>query len=347
MPSLAPSFNEPLVFSPFFRPQVWGGQRLAELLNKPLPSGVSIGESWELSAQSRHHSLVQQGPFAGKTLPQLWQTAREKFIGSDHPEVKSFPWLIKWLDCHADLSVQVHPDDALAQRLLGEPNGKTESWVILRAEPTARIYAGWKAGVTRADVVAALAAGSVAECLHRFTPTAGQCIHIPAGTVHALSGGIVLAEIQQTSDATFRLFDWNRVDGLGHARPLHLATAMEAADFTHGPVSPITPSSLPDSTDGAEHQLLVECPYYRLERLQLTRSWMAPQGGLSALIMISGSAVLQVPGVATDQPLHRGMTVLLPAVMPVPTIQPTDDAPAVLLKVCLPNPFDRSVISSA
>ncbi len=298
------SLDEPLVFTPFFRPQVWGGRRLETLLGKELPAGAAVGESWELSTQALHVSRIADGKWAGQSLAELWAERRNELIGDD--PTAAFPWLIKFLDCHELLSVQVHPDDATAQRLLGEPYGKTESWVVLHAEPTAVIYAGLKPGVTREELERRSRDGTVAECLHRFTPRTGDCLHLPAGTVHAVGDGVVMAEVQQTSDATFRLFDWNRVDAQGKSRELHLAQAMESIDFSRGPLRSVTPQRI-----GDQRELLVECPYYQLERITLNQPWESSGGSLCVAMVLSGTA--RVTAAKYQRDVRAGETVLIPA----------------------------------
>lgn len=322
--------TEPLTFEPYFRPQVWGGRRLVDVANKELPPGVAVGESWEISAQPRHVSVVESGTWKGKTLDQIWQAARIDLVGSAAEHLPAFPWLIKWLDCHDVLSVQVHPDDATAQKLLGEPFGKTESWVIAHAEPTAKIYAGWKAGVTRAEVESRIADGSIAEAMHSFTPEAGQVVHIPAGTVHALGGGVVVAEIQQTSDATFRLFDWNRVDDQGNSRPLHIEQALAALNFDPEPILPRMPRS--------NRETMVRCPYYTLERFQLDEP-VNIGAGMSAVMVLSGEVQIDFE----DDHACRfgryacGRTVLLPAAIKDATLSPAGDQAVSVLRMTLPN----------
>lgn len=325
MTSLPPRpLDDPLVFAPFFRPQVWGGRRLAELLHKPLPADVAVGESWELSAQDLHVSRVAEGPWAGVSLKQLWDERRQELMGDD--PAPQFPWLIKWLDCQELLSVQVHPDDAAAQRMLGEPFGKTESWVVLHADPTAKIYAGLKAGITPEELQRRSQDGSVAECLHSFTPQAGDCLHIPAGTVHAVGGGVVIAEIQQTSDATFRLFDWNRVDAQGKSRELHLNQAMECIDFNAGPVNPVEPKR----AFVAEH--LVHCPYYQLERLTLD-TWINVASRGIVLMFLSGTTLLTLPDREYRRLFQPGESVLIPAIIPKVRCERVGHGPATFLCV--------------
>lgn len=324
----ASTLNEPLTFAPYFRPQVWGGRRLADVVDKDLPPGVAVGEAWEISVQPRHVSVVDSGHWKGKTLDQIWHAARIDLAGRAAENLPTFPWLIKWLDCHDVLSVQVHPDDATAQKLLGEPFGKTESWVIVHAEPTAKIYAGWKSGVTRAEVESQIADGTIAEAMHSFTPEVGQVVHIPAGTVHALGGGVVVAEIQQTSDATFRLFDWNRVDDQGNSRPLHIEQALAALNFDQGPIEPMTPQG--------DREMLVRCPYYVLERIKLEDSLTIQQTGMSVVMVLDGELQIELQG----EPRYRytrGRTILLPAALKEATLSSVGDQPASLLRMTLPN----------
>jgi mannose-6-phosphate isomerase len=323
-----PGVDEPLVFDSFFRPQIWGGRRLAELLHKPLRAGAAIGEAWDLSAHPLHVSRVCEGPWAGTSLEELWRDHRRAVFG-DGPSPPQFPWLIKWLDCHDWLSVQVHPNDAVAGQLLGESGGKTETWIVVHAEPTARIFAGLKPGVTRDDIVRSSLEGTVAECLHSFTPRPGDCVHIPAGTVHAMGGGLVLAEIQQTSDATFRLFDWNRVDAQGKSRDLHLDQALEAIDFQRGPVEPVPESS-------AAVQSLVECPYFRLERRSIAEPTDFRVDGMAAVLVLDGEVELALPGRSYRRQCVCGETVLLPTAIAALRGTPLR-GPAKLLFVSLPN----------
>lgn len=322
--------KEPLVFAPFYRPQIWGGRRLESVLQKKLPTGTAVGESWELSAQDLHVSRVSEGPWTGVSLQQLWDERRSELMGDD--PAPQFPWLIKWLDCQELLSVQVHPDDATAQRMLGEPFGKTESWVVLHAEPSARIFAGLKPGVTRDELARRSRDGTVAECLHEFVPKPGDCLHIPAGTVHAVGGGVVMAEVQQTSDATFRLFDWNRVDAQGKARELHLDRALESIDFQRGPVLPVVPKRS-SPADGVVRERLVECPYFKLDRVTLSKPWSLHPQGLCVAIVLSGSATLTTRRETCRRELRAGETVLIPAGVTQLSWTPSDGRPATLLWV--------------
>src|SRR5439155_2036239 len=169
------------------------------------------------------------------TLRELMHARRTDLLGAAAARHDTFPLLLKFIDARDSLSVQVHPDDRLAQTLAGVPRGKTEAWVVLHAEPGSRIYAGLKAGVGQRELERAVADGTTADCLHSFEPQAGDCVFLPAGTVHALGGGITVFEVQQTSDTTYRLFDWNRVDAItGRPRDLHIDKALASTRFAHG-----------------------------------------------------------------------------------------------------------------
>lgn len=308
----------PLVFEPYFRPQVWGESRLRRLLNKPLPSGDRIGESWEISSHPLHVSRVAEGPFAGASLNQIWDLHRPEFLGLRNERTgrssdrDRFPLLVKLLDCHERLSVQVHPDDATARELLGEPNGKTEAWVVLHAEPGSRIYAGLKSGVSRTDLEQQLTDGDVTDCLSSFEPQAGDGLLIPAGTVHAIGGGVLIAEVQQTSDATFRLFDWNRVSANGRVRELHRTESLRSIHFDVAPVSPIQLAPCRCVNCHDEDQLIT-CDYFSISRVNLRASIRKLDAEpLTAWMVTSGTATLQSDFNGYDRRFHVGETVLIP-----------------------------------
>ena len=275
------------------------------MLRKELKDEGRYGESWEVSGHEVHVSCTEQG----ERLTEVWGRLREG--ASELPE--SFPWLIKFLDCHELLSVQVHPNDALAAQLLGDERGKTEAWIILEVEETGRIYAGLKPGVDRQALEQHLQTGTVADCLHSFQPRPGDCLYLPAGTVHAVGGGVLMAEVQQSSDATFRLFDWNRLGSDGQPRPLHVREALTSIDWTAGPVSPVVPqplASLPETVNGSQ---LVSCPYFVLRRYQLHDVWrMSPAGGFSVWMVLAGSVSLHITETNYLRTFQVGDTVLVP-----------------------------------
>lgn len=330
---------EPLVFEPFLRSLVWGGRRLGELFGKRLPDGP-IGESWEISAHPQHVSRVAEGPLRGHSLDDLCRRRSREMFGEKAAKDGRFPLLFKLLDCRDWLSVQVHPNDELAARLLPGERGKTEAWVVLEAQPGSRIYAGLMPGTTRADLEAGLAQGNVAECLHHFTPRVGDCLFLPAGTVHAVGGGVVLAEVQQCSDATFRLFDWNRVGLDGKPRPLHVREASESIDWRMGPVKPVQ-VKLIASPSGTQVESLVRCPYFRMDRYALCDAMELPaRNVLSIWMMIEGAARLRSLDDAYSRNCRSGDTILVPAAAPACRWEPAPSA--TLLRIALPGTKESS-----
>lgn len=316
--------NYPLRFEPLFRRYLWGGRRLETMLGKPIGAGDDYAESWELVDHGEDQSVVTNGPLAGATLTQLVAEHNEDLFG-EHSGQHQFPLLFKLLDCNRTLSVQVHPNDAQGAKLDPPDLGKTEAWVVLAAEPGSKIYAGLNPGVTREDLQKTLESGTCDQCLHTLEPSVGDCIFIEAGTVHALGEGLVIAEIQQASDTTFRLFDWNRVGADGQPRPLHIEQSLEVTNFQRGPVSP----QQPQTSDDSSRERLVECDKFLLDRVTLT----SPQslGGnnrFRLLVVIDGELTVG------DEKLKLGETCLIPATAGEVEVVPHESA--VLLDICLP-----------
>jgi len=304
----------PLVFDCHLRPQVWGGSRLASFLNISLPANQPIGEAWVLSGHPLHESRVLHGSSSGMRLAELHEQYPKELLGDGSQPFAKFPWLVKFLDCHELLSVQVHPTDELAAQWTRGEQGKTEVWVILDVDPGAAIYAGLKHGVTRSRLEQALDNGTVADCLHRHVPRPGDCIFLPAGTIHAVGGGVLMAEVQQTSDATFRLFDWNRIGHDGQPRQLHRIEALACIDWSRGPVRPQTPQPIHNLPAGVSAELLVDCPHFRLSRFRLDRVWRPHSTGqLHAWIVLDGQVEVSSDADPSAQIVGRGGTVLIPA----------------------------------
>ncbi len=303
---------QPLVFEPFFRPQIWGGRQFQDVLGKPLPDVGLFGESWEISAHRLHVSRVAEGPLAGQLLTELWRDRRPELDGHDESSDAPFPWLIKFLDCQRPLSVQVHPDASTAARLCPDESGKAEAWVVLEAAAGASISAGLKPGVTRESLTQALNDDTVTDCLHRFIPHVGECIYSKPGTVHAMSGPLLLFEVQQTSDATFRLFDWNRTGLDGQPRRLHVSESLDAIDWTLGPVLPVEPQPSSLALPDVEVARLLCGLGFQLDRLRTDRSFESPFAGrMSVWTVLNGAAELVQPGY--QRTFRRGDSVLIPA----------------------------------
>lgn len=255
----------PLRFAPIFRQYLWGGRRLGEVLQKPIGNADDYAEAWEIVDRGEDQTRVQGGPLDGRTLHEVLKSHGHELLGQHHPR-SQFPLLLKFLDCRRTLSVQVHPNDAQGALLDPPDLGKTEAWFVLDAQPGSLIYSGLKSGVDAATLREHLEQGTVEEILHAFTPRAGDCLFIPAGVVHALGSGLLVAEIQQASDTTFRLFDWNRVGNDGQPRPLHIEEALEVIDFQRGPVMPQASEVVKSFSPGLQVERLVECDKFVLER---------------------------------------------------------------------------------
>lgn len=295
--------------------RIWGGRRLAEWLGKPVPDGALIGESWELSDHPHARSTVADGPLAGKTLRQVLEAHGSAVLGREGVSRgwgKRFGILVKFIDAADRLSVQVHPDDAYAAAHSRGESGKTECWVIMHAEPGATIICGLRPGTTKAHFAAAVDKGRVEELLVSRPVKTGDFIWVPAGLVHAIGPGIVLAEIQQTSDLTYRVFDWNRKDADGKPRELHVEKALETIRFT-GDATPSGGRGRTSDETGLVIESLVDCAAFSLSRIQLDRRpWAAEtRNSFAAVICLAGQARL-----ATGEggmSIRAGDTVLVPA----------------------------------
>ncbi len=295
--------NYPLKLQPLFRRYLWGGRRLETMLGKQLGEGDDYAESWEVVDHGEDQSVVLDGLAAGQTLRSLVTDHNAELFGQHAPQ-KQFPLLLKFLDCNRTLSVQVHPNDEQGAQLDPPDLGKTEAWVVLAADPGSKLYAGLKPGVTRDDLQAALAEGNCEQCLHEFEPQIGDCVFIEAGTVHALGAGLVIAEIQQASDTTFRLFDWNRVDAQGNPRQLHIEQSLATINFSRGPVAPQQPTD----TGVEGRQRLVDCNKFVLDRCTFkNKRTLGGDNRFHLFVLLEGS--VEIAGVL----FSAGETCLLPA----------------------------------
>ncbi len=302
---------------------IWGGRRLGDVLGKAIGPESDYAESWEIVDHGFDQSVVAEGPFAGKTLHDLVRDHRPWLLGS-RSTATTFPLLLKYLDCQRVLSVQVHPEDSYASRMPQPDRGKTEAWYVIDAAQGSRIYAGLREGVTRSQLEQAIEAGTTETLLHSFEPTAGDCVFIPAGTVHAIGGGLLVAEIQQSSDTTFRIFDWNRTDASGKSRELHVAQSLEVIDFGRGPVNPI---SITGPTSG--WQTLVRCDKFEFSSLCGATAEVAGDGVCHLLTASRGSA--KIVTAAGEISVSLGETILVPAAMGV--IQCSVDEASCLLEM--------------
>jgi mannose-6-phosphate isomerase len=257
----------PLRFEPIYQYRIWGGRRLGDLLTAPLPDNDPIGEAWILSDRDDHASHVANGQLEGQTIMQLLEHWPDQMMGKLSGRFSRFPLLLKFLDAREMLSVQVHPSDQQTDYLPVGEHGKTEAWVVLEAGDESRIYAGLKPGTTADNLRQAITKGIVADHLAYFTPKPGNAVFLPAGTVHALGGDIVVFEVQQNSDVTFRLYDWNHIDAkTNKPRALQVDHAFACIDFAQGAIEPIV--SVMEATIPVERERIFQCEYFHLWRLQ-------------------------------------------------------------------------------
>lgn len=322
------AFLVPLRFEPVLKRYLWGGRRLGELFAKAIGPETDYAESWELVDREPEQSRVLAGPLAGKTLGELLRDYPQEMLGR-HAPLPRFPLLVKLLDAAQLLSVQVHPNDAQAARMTPPDLGKTEVWHVLAAQPGSKLYAGLKPGIGRPQLQQALQNGQVEPCLHAIEPRVGDTIFIPPGTVHALGAGVVIAEFQQSSDVTLRLFDWNRVGADGKPRPLHIDAALKIIDFSFGPLKALPAAATPDLTPGsAATQELVVCEKFVLKRHVFRGRWnWANDGRFRILMVIQG--VARLADDPTKTPCISGTTILIPAVLDRVELH-TDETAAVL-----------------
>lgn len=222
----------PLTFKPIFKEKIWGGEKISRLLGKDTGAMAQCGESWELSAVGADISVVASGPLAGKSLTELIAADPEAMLGKAVATKyqNTFPLLVKFLDANADLSVQVHPADAMAREQHG-CFGKAEMWYIMQADAGSSLINGFSQSIDKEIFEAALAQGKLSQYLHRDEVNKGEVYYIPPGRIHTIGKGILLAEIQQSSDVTYRVYDYDRTDAQGNKRELHLGQAMEALDY--------------------------------------------------------------------------------------------------------------------
>lgn len=299
----------PLTFNPIFKERPWGGRNLERLYGKRLPAGAPIGESWEISDRPGDESVISNGPLAGKSLHWLVEHHGAELLGCAQTLNGRFPLLIKILDAREKLSLQVHPPARVAHTLGGEP--KTEMWYIADAAPGAELYVGLRRGVTRAEFERKVRDGSVADCFHRLTVCAGDAILLPSGRVHAIGGGLVIFEVQQNSDTTYRVFDWNRVGLDGKPRELHVAESLASIDFND-----FEPSLIPrevESRPGHDLRRLVNHPLFNVELVTLKQgnAFCVEMETCTIFGVAEGRAIATAGGVGVE--LQAGGFGLIPA----------------------------------
>jgi mannose-6-phosphate isomerase len=322
----------PLRFEPIYQYRLWGGRRLANLLSTPLPGDEPIGEAWLLSDRNDHLSQVAEGPLKDLTIGALMARWPEQLLGALAGRFARFPLLLKFLDVSKTLSVQVHPTDADTDLLPSGETGKTEAWVVLETGAESHIFAGLKPATT-ADVLArAIAHGTVAAHLARFRPQVGDGIFIPAGTVHSLSD-VVVFEVQENSDVTFRLYDWDHVDPkTGRPRPLQVDQAMACINFRQGSIGPVAP--VVDETKPVLKETVFHCAHFGLRRCTGASPFTVGTAGTPRIVVCVAGA-----GQLVHDEVHyvfgKGDVLLLPAVVGVCVCRP--DGAMIALEISLPE----------
>src|ERR1700722_7517029 len=299
----------PFTFKPILKERVWGGRNLERLYHKPLPPEVPIGETWEISDRPGDVSVIANGPLAGKDLRWLMENYPAELLGPGHKKTEKFPLLIKILDAQEKLSLQAHPPPDKAAERGGEP--KTEFWYVADAEPGAELFVGLKKGTTRAEFERKIKDGTVADCVQQIPIKKGDAMFLPSGRVHALGGGNVIFEIQQNSDTTYRVFDWNRVGLDGKPRQLHIKESLASINFND--FEPRLIGSEYSRNNVLKVRYLVDDPLFRIDACQVKRGqrFHLRSDGLQIIALLKGR--LEISHGETRLLLNPGEFALLPA----------------------------------
>lgn len=299
----------PLTFEPIYKERIWGGTKLKDFLNKSF-DGNYIGESWELSTVANDVSVVSNGDFAGLTLNDLIDKFPTEILGSKSIEKfgLEFPLLFKFLDAKEDLSIQVHPNDELA-KLRHNSFGKTEMWYVLQADVNARLVVGFKNKTSKKEYLQHLEANSLLDILNETLVKKGDAFFLETGTVHAIGAGVLIAEIQQTSDITYRLYDWDRVDASGIGRELHTDLAVEAINYEE------TNTKVQYKNKTNESVNLVDCPFFTTNILAVSGNynWKKKKDSFTVFMCAEGGFVLLTSQFKSE--FKKGDTVLIPATL--------------------------------
>jgi mannose-6-phosphate isomerase len=297
----------PLTFHPILKERIWGGTKLQSHLNKAI-SSETTGESWEISTVSNDVSVVNRGALEGKNLNELIALYPEAILGK--PVVarfgKQFPLLFKFIDAKEDLSIQLHPNDELAQKRHNS-FGKTEMWYVMQADTNSRLVVGFKNAISKETYLQHLEQKQLLDLLQEYPVQAGDVFFLETGTVHAIGAGVLIAEIQQTSDVTYRIYDWDRVDAEGNSRELHTDLALDAITFKP------TNSKISYETKVNEITPVVSCPFFVTQQLVLEGHfhWKQSKDSFTVFMCVSGSFELLYNG--EKYVYSKGDTVLLPA----------------------------------
>jgi mannose-6-phosphate isomerase len=299
----------PLQFEPILKERIWGGTKLKTILNKPITSDIT-GESWEISTVEGDVSVVSNGDLAGKSLNDLIQVAPEDILGTEvyRRFGKQFPLLFKYLDAREDLSIQVHPNDELAKKRHNS-FGKTEMWYIMQADENARIIVGFKEKSNATEYVENLKSKTLLSILDDVIVKSGDVFFLETGTVHAIGAGLVVAEIQQTSDITYRLYDFDRVDAAGNERELHVDLALDAINYNEVDTFKLYTKNINQSNT------IVDCPYFTTNFLPLEGKKIVINSGNSFSVYMCIEGTFEIELENSRFQYKKGDTVLIPAAL--------------------------------
>lgn len=312
----------PFKFEPIYKEKIWGGANLKKYLNKDIPDNSKIGESWEISDHPEGMSIIANGEYKGETLHNILLEYKRELIGTKPEEkyLKRFPLLIKFIDANDKLSVQVHPDDEYAEKYENGEFGKTEMWYIVHAEPGSKLIAGLKPGTTKEEFKKLINSPELENLLHKVEVKTGDVIFIPAGRVHAIMPGIIINEIQQNSDLTYRVYDWNRVGFDGKPRPLHIEKSLQVINFND--FSPDV-ARIHYSTIGTNIvSILAKCLFFQVEKYILNEKlkFNCDKSSFNIFSVIDGYGILNWSNKSIE--LNKGESILIPAAITDFTIYP-------------------------
>lgn len=307
----------PIVFIPDYKERVWGGEALNQYYHKHSPFAAT-GESWEVACHPNGMSTVKNGAFQGQTLEELLLAHGDDVLGRPFTVNDRFPLLVKLIDAKDKLSVQVHPDDDYAFAHENGELGKSEAWYVLQARPGASLIAGLKSGVRKADFVTAIEQNQIETCLNSIPVQAGDVLNIPAGLIHAIGDGIILAEVQQNSDTTYRVYDWNRVGLDGQARELHIAKSLAVIDFDGRLSTQLCQPTIQQHSGYKEYQY-VQNDYFSLDRIVISEQYLVTNCSYQIYLCIAGECQIEAGNHRTS--VQTGESFLIPASLPTALIK--------------------------
>lgn len=333
MSNLSKSRLYPLILEPIYKYRIWGGRKLERILGKKLPANESIGEAWETSCRDNDNNVIKNGELAGRTLADVFTTHKTDLLGSRLVDVPKFPLLNKFIDANDLLSVQVHPDEAAAMEF-SDAEAKSEAWYIIHAEPGATLIKGLRPGVTKDAFEDAILNDTLPTVLNSFPISTGDMVFVPAGCVHAMGKGLIICEIQQNSDTTYRVYDWGRIGADGKPRQLHIERALQVINFEDDTPDKIQPVTVSEGRN--ERIYLVACRYFAMQVLALDEPTKESTGRerFESLMIMNGKAAIQTTN-GDETNVSTGESVLIPACLGDYRLLPSGRC--VIMRVFIPD----------